>query len=260
MTKLIWGAAGERVFEAGVDRGVLYVPGLPGVSWNGLKTVNESPNGGESRPYYIDGFKYANVASAEEFNATIEAFSSPSEFAICDGSIQLALGIFATQQPRKSFGLSYRTLVGNDLIGIDGGYKIHLVYNALAAPAGHQNNSTGQTIEPMGLSWDISTRPPIGAFGYKPSAHIIIDSRQAPTLFLADIESILYGTASVQPRLPNPDEILTRFADTAPLDIVLDPSGGYSVSGPSVTVVNADTFAIDHVSVIDHGDGTFEII
>ena len=154
MTKLVWGAEGKRFYEYGVDRGVLYIPGSAGVAWNGLKAVKESPTGGEPQPFYLDGLKYSNVATAEEFNATLEAFSSPPEFAICDGSVQLAAGLFATQQPRRSFGLSYRTRVGTDLNGLVG-HKIHLVYFALAAAAGGDNNSTTSSIDPMGLSWTL---------------------------------------------------------------------------------------------------------
>lgn len=206
MTKVIWGADGERSFEAGVDRGVLYVPGLPGVAWNGLKSVKESPSGGEPLPFYLDGFKYANIATAEEYNATIEAFSSPIEFAICDGNVQLASGLFATQQPRKSFGFSYRTRVGNDLSHIDS-YKIHLVYFALATPTGRSNNSTTNSTEPMTLSWNISTKPP-QSFGYKPTAHLVIHTKDISVDQLAAIEMALYGDDATTPSLPSQSVII----------------------------------------------------
>lgn len=211
MTKLIWGAAGERFFEAGVDRGVLYVSGLTGVAWNGLTAVSEAPTGGEAKPYYIDGFKYANVAAAEEFNATLEAFSSPDEFATCDGSVQLAAGLFATQQPRKPFDLSYRTLVGDDIVGLDSGYKIHVVYNALAASAGRSNGTLTSSTDPMKLSWGISTRPPEAIYGFKPTAHFVIDSRKTPALVMSMLEGILYGTASTTPRIPPATELTDLF-------------------------------------------------
>lgn len=206
MTKVIWGADGERFFEAGVDRGVLYAPGFPGVAWNGLRSVKESPSGGEPQPFYIDGFKYANVATAEEFNATIEAFSSPTEFANCDGSVQLASGLFATQQPRKSFGLSYRTRVGNDLEGLVN-YKIHLVYFALATPTGRSNTSVTNSVEPTALSWDISTRPP-QAFGFKPTAHLVINTKDISPEQLAAVEMALYGDANTTPSLPTQGVII----------------------------------------------------
>lgn len=206
MTKVNWGADGERAFEAGIDRGVLYAPGFPGVAWNGLKSVQESPSGGEPLPFYIDGFKYANVATAEEYNATIEAFSSPAEFAICDGNIQLASGLFATQQPRKSFGLSYRTRVGNDLDNI-ASYKIHLVYFALASPTGRSNASITNSIDPMSLSWSISSRPPQG-FGYKPTAHLVIQTKDLTQGQLDAVEIMLYGDATTTPSLPDQSVII----------------------------------------------------
>lgn len=211
MTRLIWGADGERFFEAGVDRGVLYMAGIPGVPWNGLKAVSESPSGGSPEPYYIDGMKYANVATAEEFNATLEAYSSPIEFAACDGSLQLAAGLFATQQPRKSFGLSYRTTVGDDISGLGGGHKIHLVYNALASPSGRSNNSMGQEVDPLGLSWNISTRPPI-ATGYKATAHLVIETRELDPTVLLELEDALYGNLATTPSLPTQAEIIALLS------------------------------------------------
>lgn len=207
MAKLIWGADGERFFETGVDRGVLYVPGLAGVPWNGLKAVKEAPSGGDPRPFYLDGLKYANLASAEEFNATIEALSSPPEFAVCDGQKQLAAGLMATQQPRKPFGLSYRTRVGNDLQGLEAGYKIHLVYNALAAAGDRENTSTTQDIDPMSLTWEISTRPPL-AVGYKPTAHFVISTRDLSSEILLELETILYGDPATTPSLPTQADLI----------------------------------------------------
>lgn len=211
MTKLIWGADGERFFEAGIDRGVLYAPGQPGVAWNGLKAVNEAPSGGDPQPFYIDGLKYANIATAEEYNATIEAFSSPPEFAVCDGSVQLALGLYATQQPRKSFGLSYRTRVGDDLNGLEGGYKIHLVYFALASAGGRSNSSITKSIDPLALSWDISTRPP-RATGYKSTAHLIVHTRDVDPVKLAALEDILYGDGATTPSLPDQSVVIGVLA------------------------------------------------
>jgi len=210
MARLEWGVTGERVFETGVDRGVLYIPGQPGVPWNGLKAVRESPSGGSPEPYYLDGMKYANVATAEEFNATLEAFSSPVEFAECDGSKQLAAGLFATQQPRKSFGLSYRTQVGNDLNGFDG-YKIHLVYNALATASGRANATVSNSVDPMDLSWEITTRPPI-ADGYRPTAHLVISTKDIPSLVLLDLEEALYGAIATTPSLPSQADIIAMLS------------------------------------------------
>src|SRR6478735_3456324 len=149
MTRLTWGDTGRRYFEAGTDRGVLFVGNNPGVPWNGLKSVSESPSGGEPKAYYVDGFKYLNVASAEEYAATIEAFSAPAEFGVCDGSMMLGNGLFATQQPRRPFHFTYRTRVGNDLEGVDHGHKIHLIYNALARPSSRNNQTHGSSINPL---------------------------------------------------------------------------------------------------------------
>lgn len=210
MPRLNWSAVGERFYEAGVDRGVLYVGELAGVPWPGLVSVSESPRGGEARPFYIDGFKYANVAASEEFEATISAFQSPPEFATCDGVSSVHNGLFATQQPRKSFGLSYRTKLGNDTEGVDFAYKIHLVYNALAAPSGRTNSTVGQQLQPSTLSWSITTLSP-AVSGLRPTAHFVIDSRNTPEALLADVEDILYGSEVSSARLPSVAELLDMF-------------------------------------------------
>lgn len=209
MSRLNWGTAGERFYEAGVDQGVLYVDGV-GVPWHGLTGVQESPDGGSPKPYYLDGIKYLNVSTAEEFKASIEAYSAPREFDACDGTSSVANGLFVTQQPRKPFGLSYRTLVGNDTDGLDHGYKIHLVYNALAAPTNHQNKSLGETAEPSKLSWDISTTPGV-VTGIRPTAHFIVDSRKTPNSLMAILEAVIYGAQGIAPRLPTPAEIVGMF-------------------------------------------------
>jgi hypothetical protein len=210
MAKIIWGAIGARGFEVGADRGVLYPPSGIGVPWNGLISVDESPTGGEPKPYYLDGIKYLQVASAEEFDASIKAFSAPTEFDICDGTAALYAGLFITQQPRKQFGFAYRTLIGNDVDGSDHGYKIHIVYNALAKPTSRNNQSIGASTEPIDLSWDISTVPPT-ITGVKPSAHIVISSLTASSAHLIAVENILYGTDTVAPRQPTIAELITIF-------------------------------------------------
>lgn len=206
MARLVWGAFGARHYENGVDRGVLYVGSNPGVPWNGLRAVSESPSGGEARPYYIDGIKYLNLSTAEEYAATIEAFSSPAEFAPCDGTLALQNGLFVTQQPRKQFGFSYRTLLGNDSEGSEFGYKLHLVYNALASTASRMHSTLSDASNPTILSWPITTTPPF-AVGYRPTAHLIIDSRYTPGALMGLIEDTLYGTDAHQARLPSISEI-----------------------------------------------------
>lgn len=209
MPPLTWDAVGERVFETGIDHGVLYVDGADGVAWNGLISVSESPSGGELSEYYIDGIKYLQLLSSEEFAATIEAYTYPDEFAQCDGTRPVGNGLFMTQQPRKQFGLSYRTKIGNDVNGVDLGYKIHLVYNVLAAPSARQSSSMTESVDPFNFSWSISTKPPTFV-GYKPTAHMVIDSRDTPSDLLVQIEDILYG--SVAPaRLPSVAELIFLF-------------------------------------------------
>lgn len=210
MTKLNWGTPGERFYEAGVDRGVFYPKYGPGVAWNGLVSVSESPNGGEARPYYYDGEKYANVSSAEEFEATLEAFSSPPEFSAADGTTTLHAGLFATQQARQSFGLAYRTRMGNDTNGLEHGYKIHLVYGALAGPSERSNQTLTDSSEAMTLSWPI-TAMPVRTPGIKPTAHLVIDSTKSDRDMLAVLEGYLYGSVGIEPRLPSQSEVIALF-------------------------------------------------
>ena len=212
MTKLSWGTAGKRYYEAGIDRGVLYVDVSNGVAWNGLISVSESASGGEATPYYLDGLKFLNLASAEEYTATIQAFSSPPEFNVCDGVTSIANGLFATHQPRKPFGLCYRTKLGNDVDGIDHGYKIHLVYNALSAPSERSNSTISDSSDPIEFSWEITTTPPLFS-AYKPTAHLVIDSRLTSSARLSVIEDILYGTDTLPSRLPSPQELIGIFND-----------------------------------------------
>lgn len=209
MSKLIWGDSGERFYETGINQGVLYVDGI-GVPWNGLISVQESPSGGSPTPYYLDGVKYLNVATVEEFEATLEAFSSPRQFDTCDGTSSVGNGLFITQQPRKPFGLSYRTRIGNDIDGLEHGYKIHLVYDALAAPTERGNSSLGETAEPMHLSWSITTTPKFIP-GMHPAAHLVIDSTEADPNLLNLLEGFLYGGLELEPRQPTPSQIVGIF-------------------------------------------------
>lgn len=209
--RLVWGARTERFYESGVDYGVLYTSDLLGFAWSGLISVTESPSGGEARPYYHDGVKYANIAAAEEFEATVTAFSSPPEFAECDGVVSVNNGLFATQQPRRPFHLSYRSRIGNEVEGPNHGYKIHIVYNALAAPSQRDHQTVNNSVDPTTFSWDITTLPP-ETTGYKRTSHFVVDSRYTPAEILTELMDILYGTEPEQARLPETDELLTIFA------------------------------------------------
>jgi hypothetical protein len=216
MTRLLWDQVGERRFENGVDRGVLYLAtgGVydSGFTWNGLTTVTESPSGAEVSPQYADNIKYLNLVSAEDFNATVEAFTYPNEFSQCDGSQEMQPGVMVSQQTRRSFGMSYRTQVGTDL-SASAGYKLHLVYGALAAPSEKAFGTINDSPEALAFSWDVSTTP-VAVTGGKPTAMITVDSTKVPAANLQALEDALYGTAGTQPRLPLPDEVVGMFAGT----------------------------------------------
>lgn len=210
MTRLIWDVVGERIYEVGVDHGVLYIDNEPGIPWNGLISINELHSGGEAEAFYIDGIKYLNRVSGEEFEAVIEAFTYPDEFAPCDGALSLSLGLSATQQKRKSFGLVYRTKIGNDVNGDEHGYKIHLVYDAIVAPSERVNSTITDSIDPLNFSWTLTARPPVYS-GFKPTAHFVIDSLQTSDDLLIQIENVLYGSDEEISRLPTIEEIINHF-------------------------------------------------
>lgn len=209
MTRLEWATIGERFYETGIDRGVLYV-GSAGYAWPGLISVSESHSGGEAKPYYLDGIKFLNLSKGEEFEATIEAYTYPEAFGQCDGTLSVANGLFARQQRRKSFDFSYRTRIGNDVDGVDHGYKIHLVYNALAEPSDNQFQTLSDSIEPLNFSWHVTTKPSL-VNNFRPSAHFVIDSRETPAFLLNSIERILYGDENDDPRLPSAGELAFLF-------------------------------------------------
>lgn len=214
MSKITWDNTGERFYETGVSNGVLYPLGSTGyetgVAWNGLTAVNESPEGAEANPQYADNIKYVNLIGAENFNCTIEAFTYPDEFGPCDGFVELAPGVSASGQARKPFGFSYQTRVGNDVEGVDLGYKIHLVYGAQAQPSEKSNASINESPEAMTMSWECSTTP-APLTGHRPTAHLIVDSRTTEPADLAALELLLYGGTEPEntPRLPLPDEVVT---------------------------------------------------
>lgn len=215
MSKLVWDQTGERIYETGVKNGVLYVfdqgAYTKGVAWNGLTAVTESPSGAEASALYADDIKYLNLMSNEEFGATIEAYTYPDEFAQCDGSAALADGVMIGQQKRKQFGLCYRTTVGNDTDGNDYGYKIHIIYGALAAPSEKGYATINDSPEAITFSWEVTTTP-VTVEGFKPTACVTIDSTKCDEAKLAALEAKLYGTESEEATLPLPDEIATMMA------------------------------------------------
>lgn len=220
MAKLVWDKTGDRFYETGVKQGVLYIPtdGVysKGVAWNGLTAVTESPSGAEATALYADDIKYLNLLSTEEFGATIEAYTYPDEFAACDGSAELTKGVTIGQQKRSTFGLCYKTTIGNDTDGNDHGYKLHIIYGALATPSEKAYSTINDSPDAVTFSWEITTTP-VNVTGQKPTASLVIDSTKADKTKLEALEAILYGKDptsteaqdGVEPRLPLPDEIKT---------------------------------------------------
>lgn len=215
MAKLVFDESGKRFYETGVSKGVLYVQDASGaypqgVAWNGLTAVNEAPSGAEATPLYADDIKYLELRSAEEFGATIEAYTYPDEFEQCDGSAELAEGVVIGQQARKAFGLCYRTIVGNDVQGNDFGYKLHLIYGATAAPSEKAYATVNDSPEAVTFSWEV-TCTPVEVEGFKPTATVVIDSRKVDAEKLAALEAKLYGSDSEEAQLPLPAEIAAMF-------------------------------------------------
>lgn len=248
MSKILWDQSGERLFETGVSNGVLYPQDANGiyplgVAWNGLVGVSENPSGAEASPLYADDTKYVNLISAEEFGATVEAYTYPDAFAECDGSASLATGVSVGQQTRKTFGLAYRTAVGNDIDGTGHGYKLHLIYGAIAAPSEKGYQTINDSPEAITLSWELSTTP-VEVTGKKPTASLVIDSTKADATILAALELILFGAPGVDPRLPLPNEVAALFAGAAPSALALssivpdDDAVGVAVNANVVLTFN----------------------
>lgn len=213
MSRIKWDQIGERLYETGIDRGVLYHQAADGgyetgEAWNGLTGVTESPEGAEPNPQYADNIKYLNLVSMETFGGTIEAFTFPESFAICDGTAELATGVYIGQQSRKQFGLSYRTVLGNDTDQADYGYKLHLVYGAIAKPSEKAYETVNDSPEAITFSWEFETTP-VDVTGHKPTALLTIDSTKIDAAKLEALEAILYGDETDDGYLPLPDEVLS---------------------------------------------------
>lgn len=219
MSKLKWDQIGERLYETGVDKVVLFPMESTGqygagVAWNGITAVNESPSGAEPTALYANNGKYLNLISNEDFAATIEAYTYPDEFEECDGSKEIAPGVVIGQQKRKVFGLAYRTLLGNDVDGYDHGYKLHLVYGCLAAPSENNHSTVNDSPEAGTMSWSVSTTP-VEVADAKPTATVTIDSTKADKAKLKKLEDMLYGTEQAESKLPLPAEVITLMKDAA---------------------------------------------
>lgn len=249
MSKLTWDALGERRYETGVDHGVLYIPNasgayVNGVAWNGLVSVSESPSGAEANAQYADNIKYLNLTSAEEFGATIEAFTYPDEFNQFDGLAIPTPGVVVGQQSRKTFGLSYRTLIGNDLEGNDYGYKIHLVWGCQAAPSEKAYGTVNDSPEPITFSWELTTTP-VGVTGLKPTSTIIINSVEVDPADLAALEQILYGDTGVDPMLPTPDAVISLFSGGATQVTPIQPTYDDLTDTITIPAVTGVTYYIN---------------
>lgn len=260
MTRITWGDVGSRYYNAGVDRGVLYVNGEAGIPWSGLVSVEEKPSGGDPDPVYLDGIKILNEADNEEFEGSINAYYSPKEFDSCDGTNQVRPGLRVTQSRRESFGFSYRSGIGNDTSGHDYGYRIHVVYNATAKPSGHTYGSLSDKTDPDLLTWDVTTKPIlITGIGYR--SHLIVDSTEADPTALEILESILYGDDENTSRLPTVDEMVGVFSDVAPLVVtdIGDDKFEISGSGFAVMLVDEGQYQITTDTIVFLEDGQAEI-
>ena len=217
MAMLVWDKTGERYYETGVDKVALYVQENgtypKGVAWNGVTAITESPSGAEPTPLYADNIKYLNLISAEELALSIEAYQSPEEFDVCDGTASPVDGLNIGQQDRKTFGLAYRTLIGNDTEGNNHGYALHLVYGCLAAPSEKAHNTVNDSPEATTLSWEVSTTP-VAVTGFKPTSSLEINSTKVDKDKLAALEAKLFGSESEEATLPLPDEIITMLGGT----------------------------------------------
>ena len=212
MAKIKWDETGEKIYETGVKNGVLYLPNetgeyVKGVAWNGLTAVTESPSGAESTPLYADDIKYVELFSAEEFGATLECYTYPDEFAECDGSAEVTPGVIIGQQNRKTFGLCYRTTLGNDVKGNEFGYKLHLIYGAKASPSEKSYSTINDSPEAITFSYEITTTP-VNVTGHKPTASLTINSTKVEPTKLQALEALLYGGDSTEAKLPLPDEVI----------------------------------------------------
>lgn len=297
MTRINWDAVGSRRFEMGVDRGVLYIDDI-GVPWNGIVSVTEQKEGGSTKAYYLDGDRFLTRVKPSEYKATLRAFSSPEEFDAVDGTVEIYDGLFSTHQNRKSFGLSYRTLLGDDVTARRG-YKIHILYNVYAEPSEQDFQTLSDSPEAINLSWDLSSTPVHVGPGYRPTGHFVVDSTRVSPEVLAEVEEALYGSDFVNPGQPSIDELLAIFAAFAVFKLTLLGDGRYSVEGSAVEInpptiigdsnavafddgtpgvgtdnavidtseltgasiytINVSTFTMEDDSITDLGDGRFTI-
>lgn len=254
MTLLTWNTFGTRRFETGIDKGVLYIPGSNGLAWNGLVSVNEAPDGGAVSSFYQDGKKYADFVGTVDYKAAVEAFTYPDEFERCLGVQPLAGGAYVSGQRPSTFGFSYRTRIGNDLVGTAFAYKLHIVYGCTAAPYDRSYKTIGEVADPDTFSFDISAVP-VAVTGRQATAHFILDSRYTNSAKLALVEERLYGSSDTIPHLPVIDDIVELLVSGSTIIITDNGDGTWSATGPHeyVYMTGVDTFQIDEANstVID---------
>lgn len=247
MTRLDWSQSGTHYFETGIDRGVLYVDGSPGVPWTGLVSFTQSHSGGTASPRYLDGIKISNRSSPEEFEGTIEAFTYPVEFERCDGTYRAENGLKIAQQRRRSFNMVYRSKVGNETQGSELSYKLHLMYNLKAEPTDRGYQSLKDQVDPLTFSWKVTSRA-VAVEGFRPSAYYVIDSRDIPPPLLASLEDLLYGTSTTDAVIPTPGELFFMFDSY--LDTVYDAGSPLT---PVFDTHDAGTTTTAVVTTIDGG-------
>lgn len=252
MTKITWDQAGERRYETGVDRGVLFIPNDAGVydtgvGWNGLTKITEKPVGATPTPLYADNIKYLNLISVEYAEFDVAAYTYPEEFAACDGSAEPEAGVAIGQQPRKHFGMCYRTKVGDDLVGTQAGYKLHMVYGAYAAPSQKDFATINDSPTAIEFSWSVTTTP-VSVTGYEPTATLTIDSTKVDAGALATLEGFLYGTVGTEPSLPLPDAVLAIFAGTVTVVFPTAPTYVESTHTITIPAVTGVTYSIGGVA------------
>jgi hypothetical protein len=257
LARMAWDQVGDRLYERGVDRGVLYVDGSSGVPWNGLTSISEKPSGGDLTPYYIDGQRFYQNSANEEFLATLTAYTYPDEFESCEGITEYNVGMFLTGQDRLPFGLCYRTKVGND-VSLDLGYKLHILYNAMVPPTDRTNDTESESVNPLLFSWDVQVVP-IQIPGFKPTAHIVLDSRVINGSALSAIEDILYGNSMNDARLPLISELSSVIDAQAALIVIDNGDGTATIIGDAVTEIDANTYNINWPSVTEIDEDTYNV-
>lgn len=259
MTKLLWDQTGERIFETGVDRGVLYLNGTA-IPWNGLTSVKENLAEQTAEAFYFDGVKYIDSPAMGDYASTIRAYTYPDEFCEYEGDLSLDDGLYATNQGNKSFGMTYRTLVGDDLSGIDAGYKIHILYNLTAIPEGVTYQTLNSSAEAFEFGWTVTSTPD-RVTGFRATAHAIVDSRYLPSELLGLLEDILYGTETEDAELPTLQELTDFLAGWGLITITDNGNGTWQADGPDtlITMLDSTTFQITGVNAIYLDADTYEV-